>query len=132
MKRPVFHQDALWALIVQAVSIVFLSVVVAGFSSFTAASSWFVGGLICILPTILLYRRVFAHFGATKAKAIVKAFYFGEALKFILTGVGFVAAFQIPWIQPLWLFFGFLAAQAAFWLAPIMISLRKNERIKTR
>lgn len=132
MGRQVFGRDAFWALVAQALSVLVLSGLVGGLRGVNAAGSWFVGGLVCILPSLILYRRVFAQFGASKAKAIVKAFYLGEALKFILTGVGFVAAFQIPWLQPLWLFLGFLAAQAAFWLSPIIISLRRKQRIKTQ
>jgi ATP synthase protein I len=87
-----------------------------------AGGSFAVGGLICVVPNIYLYSRVFAHFGARQAKNIIKAFYWGEAVKLILTGCGFAGAFiLIPWIKPPWLFSGYIAAQLGFWLAPIVL-----------
>lgn len=123
MRNPFQHRDALWALFTQALVIVLFFPVVWYFWQMRAALSLVIGGLVCLLPNFYLYRRVFSFFGATHAKQIVKAFYLGEAVKLVLTGVCFVAALLIPWAKPLWIFLGYLLAQFGFWLAPIYLSL---------
>jgi len=130
MKRRKYSTDALWALITQLCVPIILFPLVWMIKSLETAGSFGVGALICVLPNIYLYRRTFAYFGASKAKQIVKAFYWGEILKLLLTAGGFVGAIFIPWVKPLWLFVGYIVAQLGFWLGPVVLGLSK--RNKTR
>lgn len=127
MRRRMGYNDAFWTIVGEACCIIALTPGLAVVKGFCVSGSWLVGGAVAVVPTVFFYRRVFSYFGAQQLKAIVNALYWGEALKFLLTGVGFVLAFQIPWLQPLWLFLGFLAANIAFWLASLVISLRRNK-----
>jgi len=128
MKRNLLHNDALVSILTQIVVIIILSLLVWLRWERQSAGSFAVGGLICVLPNIYLYRRVFAHFGAHAAKNIVKAFYWGEAVKLVLTAVGFGLALTIPWMRPLWLFVGYIVAQGGFWLAPIVLGLKRQNK----
>ena len=77
-----------------------------------AAISALAGGLICAIPNAYFIYKAFLHTGARQADAVLIAFYQGGMWKMILTGVGFVAAFEL--IQPLdvfALFFTFVMVQ---------------------
>lgn len=126
MKYSFKHKDALWALISQAILIFSLSPIVWYFWHLREAMSLLVGGFVCLAPNIYLYRRVFAFYGAHASQQIVKALYWGEAVKIILTALFFIGALLIPWGLPLWIFIGYLLAQIGFWLGPIYLSLKKN------
>lgn len=119
------YSDALGALKTQALLIGALFPVVLYFWQAQAALSLLVGGVVCLLPNIYFYRRVFAYSGATQAKYIVKALYWGETIKIIMTAVCFVGALLISWVMPMWMFLGFVGAQFGFWLAPIYFSVKK-------
>lgn len=125
MRHQFKHKDALSALISQALVIIILFPVVWLFWQAVAAFSMLLGGLVCLLPNIYLYRRVFAFFGATNAKLIVKALYWGETIKIILTALFFVGALLVGWSEPLWIFIGYVLAQLSFWIGPIILNLKK-------
>jgi ATP synthase protein I len=120
--------DALWAIVTQLLIIVIFSTLIGMKWGRKASGSFGIGGLICMLPNIYLYKRVFAHFGAHAAQKIVKALYWGEAVKILFTAVGFVGALFIPWLLPLWLFVGYIATQGGFWVAPIVLGLIRAKK----
>tara|TARA_R110002110_G_scaffold65206_4_gene180060 strand:- start:144997 stop:145344 length:348 start_codon:yes stop_codon:yes gene_type:complete len=91
-----------------------------------AAGSLLLGGLVCLLPNVYLYRKAFSHFGARQAKQILKDLFLGEAVKLLLTAILFVGALLVTWALPLWIFIGFILAQVGFWLAPIYLGVRKT------
>lgn len=129
MNRPLHRNDALMAIIAQS-SLVFvlLWIVWVGFGH-QAAGAFALGGMICVIPNLCMYRMVFAHFGASQTKRIIQAFYLGEAVKLLLTALGFAGAFLIPGVMPLWLFLGFITAQVGFGLVSIFgVCVRKVAR----
>lgn len=86
------------------------------------AMSALLGGLIGFLPNVL-----FAVVSGRKdprktAGQVVRALYFGEALKLFLTALLFVIVFQLPGIFPLPLFLTFLAVTVGFWFALLLNS----------
>ncbi len=119
MRQSFSRNEAYWAVTTQALVAILVLPWVSAFWGLAAVGSCMAGSLICVLPTIYLYRRVFSHFGAHAAKKMFQSLYVGEAVKILLTGAGFAGAALVSWIVPLWLFFGFIGAQMAFWLAPI-------------
>lgn len=123
------HRDALWALVTQALIVIICIPIIWYFWQIQAAGSLLVGGLVCLLPNIYMYRRAFAHFGARQAKQILKDMFWGEAVKLVLTAVCFCGALVLPWVIPVWLFIGFILAQVGFWLAPIYLGVR-NKLVK--
>ena len=127
MSHLLSRNDALWAIVAQLLLVVLISPIIWLVRNKFAASSFIVGGVICVLPNIYLYRRVFAHFGAQAAKKIVRAFYWGEAIKLVLTGCLFAFAILIPWMKAMWLFLGYIAAQCGFWVAPIGLALWRSK-----
>lgn len=75
------------------------------------------GGLIAFIPNAFFALR-FGFFDATRgARDIVRAFYVGESLKLVLTGVLFFLAFQFRDLEFLPLFSGFIVALGVFWIA---------------
>ncbi len=120
------HRDALWALVTQAVVVFIGTPVVWLCWQPQAAGSLVLGGLVCLLPNIYLYRKAFSHFGARQAKQILKDLFWGKAVKIVLTAVLFIGALLISWALPLWVFIGFILAQVGFWLAPIYLGFKKN------
>lgn len=78
------------------------------------------GGLIGFAPNAL-FALVFGRFDPKRsASQVVRAFYFGESLKLILTALLFVIVFQLPGIFPLPLFATFFAVMAVFWFALLL------------
>lgn len=125
MRRNDSYREAFWAVVSQALSIACLVPMIFIIWDIKVALSFLLGGLACVLPSVYLYRRVFTFFGATQSKLIVKAFYWGETVKIVLTALFFVVALLIPWALPVWIFLGYLVAQVGFWVAPVFISLKK-------
>src|SRR3990167_1301366 len=100
MSHSQHRNDAFWSVVAQIIIASFLSLIVWLIWDLIVAGSFFAGGMNCVLPNIYLYRRVFAFFGARQANRIVKAFYWGEGMKLLLTAAGFWGALLIPWIWP--------------------------------
>lgn len=88
------------------------------------AGSVLIGGILCILPTVLFARWWFAEYQAGNIGRLVKIFYIGEILKLVLTGLLFVLAMVFFPVQLLWCLTGYMAAQISFWLAPLFIRYR--------
>jgi len=114
------RNDAFWSVVTQLLVAVVLFPLVCAFWGKQAAGSFGVGAVICVVPNMYLYWRVFRHFGARAVKRIVGAFYFGEIVKWVLTIIGFMGALQLLWVLPLWLFVGYITTQLGFWLGPLI------------
>jgi ATP synthase protein I len=127
MNRRYWNNDALWAVVGQLVFAIIFSSIVWIHWGLRSAVSIFVGGMICVLPNIYLYMRVFSYFGAQQAQKIANAFYWGEMIKLVMTAGLFTGAFFLPYLIPLWLFIGYILAQFGFWLGPILMGFWKNK-----
>jgi len=128
MKRTNYQNEALWSVLVQFPLVIILSPLIGILQGKLPAVSYMVGGLICVLPNFYLYRRVFAHQGARAAKKIFKSLYWGEMVKVSLTAMGFLLAVTTGWVEPVWLFMGYITAQLSFALAPFLMSLIKLQK----
>ena len=89
-------------------------------SGFKAGYSAAAGGAICIVTHALFAAKLFSYSGARQAQAILNAFYYGEALKLILTALLFAGIFYFGEVAVLPLFIGFIATQFGNWLALIV------------
>lgn len=111
----------------------FLSVLLWASKGLQESGSFISGGLICLLPGIYLYRRVFVHQGAHAAKKFFKSLYWGEMVKVLLTAIGFSLAVTTDWVMPVWLFMGFIFAQLSFGIASVVLGVMKfHYNYKTR
>lgn len=128
MSHPASRNDAFWSVITQLFAFIIFFFPLWMVWNLRTAASFAVGGVICVLPNIYLYRRVFRYFGARQAKQIVKALYSGETTKFLLTIAGFTAALFIPWLLPSWMFAGYMVAQFGFWLGPWILAYRQSKK----
>ncbi len=81
-----------------------------------AAGSALLGGLINVIATLFFAYRVFSAGPGSTAREIARAFYLGEAVKLLLTGLLFTAVFI--WVEVAWLplFIAYAATMLAFWL----------------
>lgn len=85
------------------------------------AGSVLIGGIMCILPTAVFARWWLASYKAGDAmQRLVKVFYVGEILKLVLTGVLFVLGLMFFPLQLVWCLVGYMSAQVAFWIAPLL------------
>lgn len=121
MSNRLYRRDAAWAVWSQLFVLFSFFPLVWMIWNEKEAGSFVLGGLICLLPNIYLYVRVFSYFGARAAKQIVNAFYRGEIVKAALTAAGFIAALSMGWVLPLWLFVGYIVTQGGFWVGPVLL-----------
>jgi ATP synthase protein I len=83
----------------------------------SAARAAGLGGCAAFLPN-LAFAALFAKSSQSHtAQQVVRSFYVGETIKLFLTALLFVLIFQLPDIQFLPLFAGFVPTLMVFWLA---------------
>lgn len=102
-------------------TVVVAATIVAGFWGMQVASSVLVGGLVSIIPNAIMSYKAFQHSGAQAARKVLRAFYFGEAIKFLLTIVLFAIVFKWIPVVGIACLIGFVLAVFAQLLAPIVV-----------
>ncbi|WP_394132279.1 ATP synthase subunit I [Shewanella maritima] len=110
-----------------AYKLVWLQAAVAGGTSvlffvlWGASYGWaaLAGGFIAVLPNFVFATLAFAHAGASASKKVVLAFFFGEAVKLLLTIVLFALAFGLLKLEFLPLFFTYALSLVVPWTAPL-------------
>ena len=91
-----------------------------------ALISALLGGMVCFLPGMLFAILFFRYGGAQHSRKIISAFYLGEALKLILSGVLFVVVFTLYKVAAGAFFITFIAVQMMYWFAPWLIVKEKR------
>lgn len=89
-----------------------------------ASYSVCLGGLVFLLPSFIFAAKLFRHSGAKQTKAIVRAFYVGEAWKLMISMALFAFVFIYVAIDPLTFFGSFIVMQLSHWLAPGLLKTR--------
>jgi ATP synthase protein I len=108
-------------LVAQAVLGAVLAVIGFGVDGAVAGYSALLGCLICVLPNTVLALHIMAGGLVRDARRLVRASYFGMALKLVLTAALFTIAFvTVRPLAPGWLFAGFIVTQAVIWVAPVL------------
>jgi ATP synthase protein I len=82
--------------------------------------STLVGGLSHWLPTCIFMWRVSAHAGVRAVNRFMVAFFAGEVVKLILTGILFLIAVRYLHISLLPAVVGLVASIVAFWIASVV------------
>lgn len=91
-----------------------------------AAVSALLGAIICIVPG-LFFAIIFLRPGS-EAKRTLHNFYWGALVKWALTLALFAWVLQWTSLYSLAMFIGFIAAQSTFWLVPLFIGTKPNNK----
>jgi ATP synthase protein I len=75
------------------------------------------GGLAYWLPTFIFVRSVAACAGAHAVRRFIAAFFGGEVIKLVLSGVLFIMAVNYLHVETIYAVLGLSVAIIAFWLA---------------
>jgi ATP synthase protein I len=94
------------------------------FTSLHVGTSALLGGLISVFANFLFARKAFSCTGAQQSHNILKAFYFGEVQKIIITVLAFYIVIKYLNVVFLALFLMYISAQFCFWLAPLLIDIK--------
>ena len=79
------------------------------------------GGLAVLLANGFFVYKAFSKSGAQQSKQVVRAFYFGETVKIILSAGMIVLAFLLLPGFEVYVLVGYVAALLGQWLAPVII-----------
>ncbi|NKF51885.1 F0F1 ATP synthase subunit I [Shewanella sp. WXL01] len=79
------------------------------------------GGLIAVLPNFVFATLAFSHAGASASRKVVLSFFFGEAVKLLLTIALFALAFGVFNAEFLPLFFTYALSLVVPWTAPLYV-----------
>lgn len=97
------------------------------FQSVITASSFFMGGLACLIPNSYQARCLFKETYASAATRIVKRLYLTELLKFASVAAVFVVLIHWGHLNVLAFVGGFLLMEMGTWmLLPILMKVRGN------
>lgn len=108
-------------ILVQCLIAALVSLAILLISGLEAGYAAAVGSMIYLVTQTLFAAKLFSFSGAMQARAIVNAFYYGEALKLLLTALLFAFVFYFLTVAALPLFVGFIATQFSNWLAPLLL-----------
>lgn len=87
-----------------------------------AALSALLGGTACLLPQAWFAWRVLGAGHEGDAGRMLRALYWGEAVKLALVAVLLIAIFRAwPAVPPVPLVLGFIAVQTVHWFAPLLL-----------
>jgi ATP synthase protein I len=87
------------------------------FDAVAAYSAW-LGGAVCVIPNVYLALRMMAATPSNEAGRMLRATYFGEVGKLVITAVLFTVVFvAVRPLNPAAVLAGFIAAQSGIWLA---------------
>ena|SRR3990167_2380510 len=118
---PLIRLDFYKVLLLQSAVVVIVFLILWAAKGFSVAASFLLGGLICILPSAWLMRRLFAKWGKAP-KRLLRTFLVGETVKLLLITLFFIIVLHWSFITPFSLLAGFIVAQFAIWLAPLVFT----------
>lgn len=124
-RQQALNLVALQLLVVVVITLIWLV------NSWIAAVSALLGGLSVVLPNLYFAFRFFATTQARQVNRIIRAFYWGELTKIVMTGIlVIIFAKFFPNLNFPAFFSSFACACLGFWLAPLLKPKRvflKNE-----
>lgn len=116
IKQGVVHFYGVQLIVITICAIAFYFVI-----DLKALISSVLGGLVCLLPSLLFAINFFKYKGAQHTRKILSAFYLGEAIKLLLTGLLFALVFINYKVNAAAFFTTFISVQAMYWFAPCLI-----------
>lgn len=85
-----------------------------------SAGGAILGGLACVIPSLLFTWRLFVNTSPRAAKTIALVFYLGEFVKLILSALAVALLVLVLPNEMLAVITGFVGAQFGFWLVPLL------------
>jgi len=86
------------------------------------------GGLAYGIPNLLFVWRVFRYAGAQQMTQFMAAFFFGEMIKLILSGILFLLVVKYLPVSLLSVLVGFIGAIVSFWIACYWLFATNQEK----
>ena len=132
MNKYKSHDEAFWAVILQSIFFVIVLLFLSMMNEKIKTLSFAFGFLVCLMPNFIFYFLFFRYRFIRRATAIKNRFYFGGLVKFVLVFCLFALIWQITWVNPVWVFWGYITSLATFFLPVIIISfskLTKQQRV---
>lgn len=93
------------------------------FAGLQGCKSAVLGGLAYFLPNAYRSYSVFRYQGARAARLILKGFYKGEMVKFLMSVLIFAGVFAISTVNPMIFFGTYIGMQMLVWFAPLLITV---------
>ncbi|TQV71053.1 hypothetical protein FLL45_22260 [Aliikangiella marina] len=114
------HQQAKKLLLIQAI-IIMVAAAIGLLKELKVALALLSGGGAIFLANSFFVYKAFSKSGAQRSKQVVRAFYFGETVKIVLSAALMVAAFKfLPGFE-VYVLIGFVIGLLGQWLAPVII-----------
>lgn len=109
------HQIKVWVCLAFLVNLLIsFSVLLLG--NTLKAKSCFWGGMVAIIPQTVFGLFCFRFSGARESRQIWRSFIHGEAIKLLLTVIGFAFIYRFIAIDALWFFLAFIMMQVLGYL----------------
>lgn len=90
------------------------------------ACSVLLSGVVAFIPSLLFARKLFQYQGARSAKQILRAFYLGEAIKFVMSILLFTLVFIFFRVNAPAFFLTYIVVIMTHWLSPLFIMNQQN------
>lgn len=132
MRKSVCGEDSLTNILARrgrtaAYKLVLVQVTVAVLTAIVFSTVWelytglaaLAGGMVAAIPNFVFATLAFSKSGASQADKILKSFYWGEAVKLLLTIVFFSLIFSQLKLAFMPVFVGYLVTLMVHWTAPL-------------
>ena len=108
---------------VQALVVILVAIGFVVGSGVVGAYSALLGGAACVLPSLYFAHKLFKTTSARDVKKIAIAFFVGEFVKLLLSGILVVIILILIPVKTVPFIITFVGAQFGFWLAPLLVKL---------
>ena len=120
--------QAYYLLKLQALSVLFMFLILFAFYGLMAASGALLGAAISLIANLLCIRRMFKS-SSLEAKELLGQFYLAETMKIGVTVLMFVIVYRFLTVNYLFLIVGYCGAQISFWVAPLVVGKTKPMKL---
>ncbi len=124
LKKLIQHQ-AYHIVFLQLAGVVVLASLALIFHGVTSGFSVLMGGLAYVIPNLIFVWRVFRFVGARQMTLFMAAFFYGEAMKLILSAILFLVIVKYLPVSLLSVLVGYIGAIVAFWIVCLWHFSRK-------
>jgi ATP synthase protein I len=127
--RKLIQNEAYQIVLWQLAGVVILALFACLVAGFKNGYSVLAGGLCYGLPNLVFVWRVFRYVGAQQMTQFMAAFFAGEVLKLVLSGILFIVVVKTLSVSLLSVLVGFAGAIVSFWIV-CMMHFSKQQRQK--
>lgn len=115
--RKIIQHQAYQLVLLQLAGVVVLSLLALMLRGTLSCFSVLAGGMAYGLPNLVFVWRVFRFAGAQQMAKFLTAFFFGEAIKLVLSAILFLLIVKYLPVSLLSVLIGFIGAIISFWIA---------------